>query len=77
MLKKHDEFTIAQNWVVALEYADFGGLESEEVEQIEEFINELPPGSTFEYSTEEPQFCKDEVSGLMADCVTVTVWVEK
>ena len=73
-MNKYAEFQVCQSYVVALVYGDFSGLSDEECELVENFIDSLPSGVWCEYSAAESQFCKDSVSGLMADCVDVTVW---
>lgn len=75
MLKPFDTFTIANHWITAIEYGDETGLSDSESAELAAWIETLPPCAVFDYS-DSSEFARDEVSGLMADCVTVTVYAD-
>lgn len=76
MLKAHDTFTIAEHWVTAIEYDDQSGLTDTESAELSAWIDSMPPGPLFFNYGESVEFARDEISGLMADCVTVTVFID-
>ena len=69
------EDTICTHYIVAIEYGDFSGLEDEEIEQAEKFMASYP-NACFQYG-EESHFSLDCISGLMADCVDLTIFTPK
>lgn len=76
MLTPHDTYTIAQHWITAIEYGDETGLTDAESVELSDWLSTLPRGPhTFDYG-DSVEFARDEVSGLMADCVTVTVFID-
>lgn len=65
--------TIAEHWVCPIEYADHSGLDDDEIADLDSWLCEWP-SACFEYG-EDTFFDKDEISGLMAICVTVKIHV--
>ena len=76
MLIEYDRYSIASHYVTALENGDYTGLEDHEEEELENFLNTLPRGYHCWQWSEDTQFSKDEVTGLMADCVEGILYVE-
>lgn len=73
-------YSIASHIVPVLFNGDESGLSDAEGLQLEKFMQNLPNGQGhFEMPDNfyEENFCIDEVSGLMADCVTVKYQVKK
>lgn len=69
------EFTIAQHWICAIEYGPGEtDLSDDEAQELEFFLAnvqaDLGPGH-WDY-TDSPEFARDEITGLMADCITAT-----
>lgn len=68
-------FTVAQHLAVFFEYGDTSDMSRREIADATDFLESLPgqapDGFTFMHSTigESVGFDRDEVSGLMADCV--------
>ena len=62
-------YTIAEHWASAIENGDYSGLEDDEVEQLEGFLDSLPSNALEWDWSEEAGFARDEISGLMAQCV--------
>jgi hypothetical protein len=71
------EYNIASHYVTAIEYGDYSGLSDDDCRRLDAFMRDLPEGSkTWSYS-EESNFTKDEVSGLMADCIESKLHIDK
>jgi hypothetical protein len=68
-----DEATIAQHWATAIEYGDISGLSNREERQLSKWLKQWPSAS-FEYG-EEVNFERCEISGLMADCIEVKIFM--
>jgi hypothetical protein len=74
------DYTISQHWCCALEYGDFSGMNDSEESAVDSFAAMIDDycasigahDALFSYG-EESFFGRDEISGLMADCVTLTV----
>lgn len=76
MLKEHDTYTIAEHWITAIEYDDQSGLTDAESADLSAWIDSMPPGPLhFQYG-ESREFARDAISGLLADCVSVTVLIQ-
>lgn len=77
MLKHYDRIYIAAHWVGMLEYGDSSALTDVEYEQFNGWLNRtIPPRSSFQYG-EDSEFCRDDVSGLLAECVQVDVYAQQ
>lgn len=72
-IQEYDKFDICSAYVCAIEYGDFSGITNNEQSEVENFLNNLPDGSMFQYG-EKSYFSRDEISGLMADCIETTVF---
>ncbi len=69
-----NEIAICSAYVCALEYGDYSGLNGDEEEAlVNSFVESLPACSVFQWS-DESDFSRDEISGLMADCLTCSVY---
>ena len=75
MIIEYDRYSIAAHWAPASENGDYSGLSDDEAAQLEDFLATLPRGhQTWQWS-DDVDFARDEVSGLMADCVEAVLWV--
>lgn len=70
----YSEFSVSESYVTAIENNDFSGLESEDIELVEDFLARLENGQLL-LQDGEPSFYECEVSNLMANCVTYK-WYE-
>ena len=66
-----DQVYIAEHFVTAVEYYDICGLDDQEIAQVDLFLSQYPDCS-FEY-IHDPQFTRDVISGLQANCVRVSI----
>lgn len=76
-LIKHGTYKIAGVFLPAIINDDYSGLEESDETQLNDWLKTLPQDKplTFDVSDDQPEFTRDVVSGLMADCYTVKVWV--
>ena len=75
MLIEYDSFSIAQHYNCAIEYGDFSGLSENDDVLITDFLENLPTGSKTWQFSDDTEFCKDDISGLMADCLEVKLFM--
>ena len=70
------EFNIAEDYLSAIFYDDTTGLEENDEKLLNQWINSLslPTGHWSVNNNEESSFSRCEVTGLMADCVSL-LWV--
>ena len=68
------EYTICGHYLSAIINGDYSGLEDSEEAELNEFLDSVSEHGNGHWSvdSEEPDFCTDEVSGLMADCYDCT-----
>ena len=68
-------YNICTHYASAIINGDESGLSDEELEGLNDFLDSLEHGpGHWDVSDEEPDFSRDEVSGLMGDCVTFTYY---
>jgi hypothetical protein len=67
-------YRIAECFVCAIEYDDRSDLLPVEERALSRFLDSLP-GSGHWVWGDEPCFSRDEVTGLLADCVEATLYV--
>lgn len=66
---------IAACYVTAIEYGDFSGLADGEDQLVTDWLDDQPPAACFEYGEPDlDNLRRDDISGLMADCIDVTIW---
>ena len=72
-------FTVASHYLSALINFDYSGLETAEMQMVEDFYNDIhsqtPDGFEWGHlsvSDDHPEFDTCEICDLLADCVTVT-----
>jgi hypothetical protein len=71
------DYKISSHFSTAIEYGDTSGLSEDDCESLDIFLEDLPEGSkVFEYG-ENDNFEKDEVTGLMSDCIDFKVYIDK
>jgi hypothetical protein len=70
-----EEATILECFVCAIEYNDMTGLDDEEENRLNDWLENYP-GCIFEYG-ERDEFAKCKITGLMADCVTVKIYKDQ
>jgi hypothetical protein len=76
MISEYGTFNVAQEYVTAIEYGDYSGLEFDDETALEGWYESLPDGiKTWDW-TADSAFCRDDVTGLMADCVEATLYLE-
>ena len=70
---KFDYFTynVASHYASAIINDDWTGLEDDEVAELEAWIDEVSNKVEYWEVMDDSGFCRDEVTGLMADCVTL------
>lgn len=74
MFNQHDA-VICSHYVTTLEYYDISGMEDDEIEQVDAFLDQYPM-ACFQYG-EETSFRRCDISGLMGDCIDVQIFVPK
>ena len=72
-------FTVASHYLSALINFDYSGLETKEMQMVEDFYNDIhsqtPDGFEWGHlsvSDDQPEFDTCEICDLLADCVQVT-----
>jgi len=76
MITEYDKVMICSAFITAIEYGDYSALTDNDIQQLEIFLESMPEGhKTYQYS-DSTEFAKDEVSGLMADCVECTIFMD-
>ena len=60
-------------YVCAIEYGDYSGLSDDDERLVTQWLDKLPAGVSFDWG-EESEFCRDDISGLMADCIEVKIY---
>lgn len=74
-IELHDTYKIAGHWLAALINGDETGLSDDESEQLQAWLETLPPGPHMYNVGECAEFARDCVSGLMADCYETELYV--
>jgi hypothetical protein len=65
-------YTIASHYAPAIINDDWTGLEDDEAEALQSWIDDLPKGVEYWETTDGGgSFDRDEVSGLLANCVSI------
>jgi hypothetical protein len=66
---------ICTHYVTAIEYGDFTGLDDKEQVQVESFLSDMPANCVYQWPVDgDTHFMQDDITGMMADCVTVEVY---
>jgi hypothetical protein len=67
-------FNIGAHFACPIIYGDYSGLTDKEIKEIDLFMDNLPvKNGHFDLVEGEDNFSECEVSGLLADCTTLTV----
>lgn len=70
-------YYIGKHWIPVLEYADYSDTTDQEEKQLGAFLGSLPGPGCWDWGDDwDTNFTRDEVSGLMADCVKAVYWAE-
>jgi hypothetical protein len=78
MLVHYDTETIAIHYLSVIFNDDYTGLNDEEHEELDKWLDKQPKNATFAYDDDNEQFFgKDAVSGLMATCVELQVYTNE
>jgi len=67
--------TIAEYFVCSIAYGDMSGLDDEEENQVNDWLDNYPY-CMFEYG-EVVEFAKCEITGLMGNCVNVKIYKDQ
>ena len=74
MLTLYDQYAIAEHYLCALINGDDSGMEPTDIDELNAFERKLPAGYTLDVADDEAEFSRCEVSGYMANCVSVSVY---
>lgn len=75
MIIEYDVFNVCSAYVTAIEYSDYSGLDDNDEKLVNDWLDNLPDGYKYFQWSEESYFCKDSISGLMADCLECKVFI--
>lgn len=76
MIIEYDRVMVANVFPVALEYNDRSGLSTDDETALDLWLHNLPNGLRGYSYGDESEFCRDNITGLMASCVELVIWVE-
>ena len=76
MLIEYDSFSICQHYITAIEYGDNTALTDQDEIDLDKFMGNLPPGYKCWQYGESAEFTRDDISGLMADCIEVKLLMD-
>lgn len=76
MILLADTFTISDHFLSALEYGDYSDLSDSDIEDLNNFLNDLPSGSKYWEYGDKRHFSQDVISGLMTDCYDVKLYMK-
>lgn len=74
-----DEYAIAAHWGAAIVNGDYSGLTTAECTKLDAFLSQAQAGRSGHWvfgGDESLDFCRDDISGLMADCEKA-VWCHR
>jgi hypothetical protein len=72
------EYSVCSHWLSAIINCDFTGLEDDEHQQLNEWLQKNEQrGSHWDCDEDSLQFAIDEISGLYADCITLRQYFPK
>jgi hypothetical protein len=79
MLVHYDTETVAIHYLPAIFNDDYTGLNDEEHEELDKWLDKQPKNATFACDDDMMNsfFGKDVVTGLMADCVELQVYTNE
>ncbi len=75
MIIEYDRYMVAVHFLTAIEYNDRSGLSTDDEDALDEWLHNQPNGIAHYSYDEHSAFCRDSVTGLMANCIEVVVWV--
>jgi hypothetical protein len=68
----HCEYTIAEHFAAAIINDDYSGLDDSEESNLREWLNDNEkPYSHWDIQDDDRHFARCEITGLMADCITM------
>jgi hypothetical protein len=67
----HYTYTVASHYASAIINDDWTGLDDDEAEEVKEWLDSVLQKADHIDIHEDVGFCRDEITGLMADCVIV------
>jgi hypothetical protein len=73
-MELQNTYMVCSAYLCALWYGDYSGLSDDEEQQVNDFVESLPASHTLDAAGEGTEFARDEITGLMADCVELNVY---
>jgi len=73
-MQQYEPYTICTHYISALVNGDYSGLDDDDTRLVNDWVDSLPDYHTIQCSESEPDFRRDDISGLMADCIDVYIW---
>jgi hypothetical protein len=67
-------YTVASHYASAIINDDWTGLDDEEAVDLQAWLEDVLQKAEHLEMYDEAGFCQDEVTGLMADCVTIRAY---
>ena len=78
MIKIYNTYSIAGHYLSAIFNDDESAFEGTDSDDLAAFYDSLPDAPlTFDVTDGEPNFQRDDVSGLLADCYNVDLYIPK
>ena len=69
---EQETLTVAEHWLPAIINGDYSGLNDEEIETLNDWLEENAKPSSVWTTYDYPEFDRDTISGYMAKCYIVT-----
>lgn len=72
----HFSYTVSAHYASAIINDDWTGLDDSESAELQAWLEDVLQKAEHLDVAEDAGFCRDEVSGLMSDCVTVRAYFQ-
>ena len=76
MLIEYDSYNISRHYITTIEYGDNSALNDQDETDLDKFMGNLPAGYKCWQYGENADFTRDDISGLMADCIEVKLFMD-
>lgn len=73
MLTHHSTSAICTSYITAIAYGDYTSLSDSDIKLVNDWLAMLPHPNSLHYH-DESHFSRDEITGLMADCIDVDIY---